>query len=64
MWQQQYLPIGDSLGWSALAAAIPIIVLLVLIGVLRKPAWLAALSGLIAAAVIPSVSTICRCGWP
>ena len=52
MWQQHYLPIGDSLGLSALAAAIPIIVLLVLIGVLRKPAWLAALAGLGTAAVI------------
>jgi len=46
MWQQPYLPIADSLGWSALAAALPIVVLLVLIGVLRKPAWIAGLSGL------------------
>jgi lactate permease len=52
MWQQEYLPIGDSLAWSTLAAAIPIFVLLLLIGVLRKPAWIAALSGLAAAAVI------------
>jgi lactate permease len=52
MWQQDYLPIADSLGWSALAAAIPIFVLLLLIGVLRKPAWIAALSGLGAALVI------------
>lgn len=52
MWQQEYLPIADSLAWSALAASIPILVLLLLIGVLRKPAWIAALSGLAAAAVI------------
>lgn len=52
MWQQEYLPIADSLALSALAAAIPIFVLLLLIGVLRKPAWIAALSGLAAAAVI------------
>jgi lactate permease len=52
MWQQQYLPVADSLGWSALTAAIPIFVLLLLIGVLRKPAWIAALSGLAAALVI------------
>jgi len=52
MWQQQYLPIADSLGWSAFAAAIPIVVLLVLIGVLRKPAWIAGLSGLGTALII------------
>ncbi|MBN1238626.1 MAG: L-lactate permease, partial [Gammaproteobacteria bacterium] len=52
MWQQEYLPIADSLTWSALAAAVPIFVLLLLIGVLRKPAWIAALSGLAAAAII------------
>jgi lactate permease len=52
MWQQEYLPLADSLALSALAAAVPIFVLLLLIGVLRKPAWIAALSGLAAAAVI------------
>ena len=52
MWQQSYLPVNDSLVLSALAAAVPIFVLLLLIGVLRKPAWVAALSGLAAAAFI------------
>ncbi len=52
MWQQDYLPIADSLAWSALAAALPIFVLLLLIGVLRRPAWIAALSGLAAAAIV------------
>src|SRR5690606_15888315 len=52
MWQQDYSPLADSLALSALAAAVPIFVLLLLIGVLRKPAWIAALSGLAAAAVI------------
>jgi lactate permease len=52
MWQQEYLPLADSLAWSALAAAIPVFVLLILIGVLRKPAWIAALSGLGTAIVI------------
>ncbi|HEU4620223.1 MAG TPA: L-lactate permease [Gammaproteobacteria bacterium] len=52
MWEQHYTPIADSLALSALAAAIPIFVLLLLIGVLRKPAWMAALSGLAAALVI------------
>jgi L-lactate transport len=52
MWTQQYLPVSDSLALSAVAASVPILVLLLLIGVLRKPAWIAALSGLAAAAVI------------
>jgi lactate permease len=52
MWQQNYLPVGDSLLLSALLAAIPIFVLLVLIGIMRKPAWIAALSGLAAAMVV------------
>ncbi|TAJ94199.1 MAG: L-lactate permease [Gammaproteobacteria bacterium] len=52
MWQHDYLPIADNLALSALAAAIPIFILLLLIGVLRKPAWIAALSGLAAAAVV------------
>ncbi|MBI1787633.1 MAG: L-lactate permease [Acidobacteria bacterium] len=52
MWQQDYTPIAGSIGWSALAAAFPIFVLLYLLGVKRKPAWVAALSGLAAAAVV------------
>src|SRR5689334_23141044 len=52
MWQQTYTPIGDSLGFSALVAAIPIFVLLFLLGVKRKPAWMASLAGLAAAAVV------------
>ena len=52
MWQQTYTPIGDSLGLSALFAAIPIFTLLLLLGVLRKPAWVASLAGLAAAAVV------------
>src|ERR1700754_4900985 len=52
MWQQNYLPVAGSLGLSALAAAVPILVLLLLIGILRKPAWMAAISGLGGALVI------------
>src|SRR5437773_2468149 len=37
---------------SSIAAAIPIFVLLFLLGVKRKPAWIAALSGLAAAALV------------
>jgi lactate permease len=52
MWRQDYLPIADSLPLSSLAAAVPIFVLLMLIGVLRKPAWIAALSGLATALAV------------
>ncbi|HEY8520495.1 MAG TPA: lactate permease LctP family transporter [Gammaproteobacteria bacterium] len=52
MWQQDYTPVADSLALSTLAAAVPIFVLLLLIGVLRRPAWIAALSGLGAALVV------------
>jgi L-lactate transport len=50
MWQQTYSPIAASVPLSALVAAIPIFVLLFLLAALRKPAWVAALSGLAAAA--------------
>jgi lactate permease len=52
MWQQTYTPIGDSLPLSTLVAALPIFTLLFLLGVLRKPAWMASLAGLGAAAVV------------
>jgi len=52
MWQQNYQPLMDSLAWSTLAAALPILVPLFLIGVLRKPAWIAGLSGLVTAFVV------------
>ena len=52
MWQQNYTPVGGSLPLSALVAALPIFVLLLLLGVLRKPAWISSLAGLGAAALV------------
>jgi len=52
MWQQNYTPIGNSLVLSALVAAVPIFVLLFLIGIRRKPAWIASLAGLGATIVL------------
>jgi lactate permease len=52
MWQHNYEPIAGSLGISALAAAIPIIVLFLMLGVFRKPAWMSALSALVSALVV------------
>jgi lactate permease len=46
MWQQNYVPVADSLAVSALLAAVPLLGLLLLIGVFRKPSWVAATSGL------------------
>jgi L-lactate transport len=52
MWPQTYTPVSDSLPLSALIAALPVFVVLALLGILRRPAWLAALSGLGIAAVV------------
>jgi lactate permease len=52
MWQHNYEPVAGSLGLSALVAAIPIAVLFVMLGVLRRPAWMAALSALVSALLI------------
>src|SRR6266545_944051 len=52
MWQHNYEPIAGSLGASALIAAIPIVVLFVMLGVLRKPAWISALTALASAFIV------------
>ncbi|MGA2274761.1 MAG: lactate permease LctP family transporter [Bryobacteraceae bacterium] len=52
MWQQNYTPVANSLPLSALVAAIPIFALLFLLGVVRKPAWMASLAGLGTAALV------------
>src|SRR5574340_1379902 len=55
MWQHDYVPAGGSLALSALLAAIPVFTLLFLLGVKRKPAWVASLFGLGAAAAVAAV---------
>jgi L-lactate transport len=52
MWPQIYAPIGESLPLSALVAALPVFALLLLLGVLRRPAWVASLAGLATAAIV------------
>ena len=52
MWQHNYEPVGGSLAMSTPVAAIPILVLFVMLGVLRKPAWLSALSALGSALIV------------
>ena len=71
MWSQSYAPVAGSLQLSALVAVLPVFVVLVLLGVFRKPSWMAAIAGflfilayrpnplkeLIAAAAIAAVGT-------
>ena len=45
-WNQTYLLFGNGLGVSTLLAALPVFTLLALLGIFRKPAWIAGLSGL------------------
>jgi lactate permease len=47
MFHQLLTPVGDSLTLSFLVAILPIATVLVLLGVLRRPAWQAALAGLV-----------------
>ena len=49
MWQHNYEPLSGSLGASAAMAAIPILVLFLMLGVLRRPAWMSAMAALVSA---------------
>lgn len=51
-WQQTYLLFGLGPGLSSLIAALPIFTMLLLLGVLRKPAWLAGISALVVTFVV------------
>jgi lactate permease len=52
MWAQSYTPLGGNLALSAIVAALPIFALLVLLAFFRKPAWIAALTGIGVAALV------------
>ncbi len=52
MFKQLLTPVGDSLALSFLVAVIPIAVVLILLGILRRPAWQACLAGLVVALII------------
>ncbi|MGE0446954.1 MAG: L-lactate permease, partial [Vicinamibacterales bacterium] len=52
MWQHDYEPVAASLGGSAIAAAVPIVVLFIMLGVLRRQAWQAALAALLSALIV------------
>jgi L-lactate transport len=52
MWDQIYVPVANSLPLSAAGAAIPILVLLIALAVLRLAAWKAGLLGLATAMIL------------
>src|ERR1700710_1485129 len=52
MFRQVLTPVGGSLALSFVVAALPIIVVLVMLGGLRRPAWQASLGGLVVALII------------
>ena len=52
MWTHNYEPLGGSLALSAPVAALPILVLFLMLGVWRAPAWKAALAALATAFVV------------
>ncbi len=49
MWQHDYMPVAQSIGWSALCASVPLFVLLFLLAIMRKPAWISAIASLVTA---------------
>ncbi|MFJ8198268.1 L-lactate permease [Streptomyces sp. NPDC096152] len=51
-YQQNYSPVGHSLGLSSIVAILPLLVLFVLLGVVRMKAWLASLISLAVAVVL------------
>jgi lactate permease len=55
MWQHNYEPVSGSLGLSAVVAAIPIVVLFVMLGALRKPAWMSAFAALVSGLAVALV---------
>ena len=64
MFNQLLTPLGDSLLLSFLVAALPIVVVLVSLGVVRRPAWQSSLAGLIVASSSPLPCGSCPSGSP
>ena len=52
MFQQLLTPVGASLGLSFVVATLPVVTVLVLLGIVRRPAWQAALAGLIVGLIV------------
>jgi lactate permease len=56
MWPQSYAPVAGNLAASAAVAALPVFVLLYLLGVRRAAAWVASLAALASAALVALVA--------
>ncbi|MFZ0423310.1 MAG: L-lactate permease [Xanthobacteraceae bacterium] len=56
MFRQLLTPVGDSLGLSFLVAILPILVVLFLLGWLRRPAWQAAFAGLVIGLIVAVIA--------
>ncbi|HEY0786647.1 MAG TPA: L-lactate permease [Acidobacteriaceae bacterium] len=54
-WTQHYLLFGHGLGVSCLLAALPIFTLLLVVGILRRAAWLAGVLGLVVTLLLATV---------
>jgi lactate permease len=52
MWEQDYVPVAGSLAISTLVAAMPLVILFYMLGVKRRPSWIAGLSALGVALVL------------
>ena len=52
MFQQLLTPVAGSLGLSFIVAILPVVTVLVLLGIARRPAWQAALAGLIVGFIV------------
>src|SRR5579862_7630365 len=52
MFHQLLTPVGNSLALSSAVAALPVLVVVLLLGVFRRPAWQAALAGLVVGLVV------------
>src|SRR4030081_2634761 len=55
MFRQVLDPVAGSLAWSSLFAALPILILFILLGILRIKAWIAALISLAVAIIVAVV---------
>ena len=58
MFHQLLTPVGDSLALSFVVAVLPIATVLVLLGLLKRPAWQAALAGLAVSLLIDRKSVV------
>ncbi len=52
IWHQTYLLFGQGLAFSCLLASLPVLTLVLLLGVFRKPAWMASPCGLLVALLL------------